>query len=287
MTSNKKVAIAFILNISFSVLEFIFGSLFFSGAILADAVHDFGDAIAIGISATLEKKSKKDEDTIFSLGYKRFSLLGALITSLILISGSILVMIENIPKLWHPTPVNYHGMFILAVIAIIINGLASFILHSGQSKHEEILSLHFLEDILGWLAIIVISLILNWKPLYILDPLLSVAISTFILSKALPKLLSTLKLFLDGVPDSIDYAALHDELKELSQVRSINQLNIWSMDGIDNRAIIHCCLNQLISEKDCKRAIRTICQHYKINDVTVEIDYSLREHQNHCKPLKN
>ncbi|HEP2229981.1 TPA: cation diffusion facilitator family transporter [Streptococcus pyogenes] len=285
MPASKKVTIIFILNLSFSLIEFIFGTLFFSGAILADAVHDFGDAIATGISAILERKAVKKESPNFSLGYKRFSLLGALTTNLILISGSLLVMIETIPKLWHPTIVNYDGMFVLAIFAIIINGFASFIIHSNQTKNEEILSLHFLEDILGWLAIIILSLILKWKPWYILDPLLSIAIASFILSKALPKLVATANIFLDGVPDSIDYCALHHELSQLPHIVSVNQLNVWSMDGIDHRATIHCCLRESTTEKHCKKSIRLICQRYNINSVTVEIDTSLNEHQHHCSSL--
>ncbi|EHJ56742.1 cation diffusion facilitator family transporter [Streptococcus urinalis FB127-CNA-2] len=283
MTASKKVAIAFILNFSFSIIEFIFGNLFLSGAILADAVHDFGDAIAIGISAILEKKAAQGEDSKFTLGYKRFSLLGAIITSLILISGSTWVLIENIPRLWHPNPVNYQGMFLLAIVAIVINGLASFVIHSGQTKNEEILSLHFLEDILGWLVIIILAIILNWKSWYILDPILSIAISLFIFTKAIPKCWSNLTIFLDGVPETIDYHSLYQTLANLPQIDSINQLNIWSMDGFDNRATIHCCLNSYCSEADCKEAIRQVCKDFQIHSVTVEIDQSLSQHQKHCQ----
>lgn len=131
MILNKKVVIVFILNISFFVFEFIFGSLFFLGVILVDVVYDFGDVIVIGILVILEKKFKKDEDMIFLLGYKCFSFLGVFIISLIFISGFILVMIENILKLWYFIFVNYYGMFILVVIVIIINGLVSFIFYFG------------------------------------------------------------------------------------------------------------------------------------------------------------
>ena len=135
MKSNINTLIAFILNLSFAILEFIYGGIFNSSAILADAVHDTGDAVAIGIAAFLENFSNRKEDHQFSLGYKRFSLLGAMITALILIVGSFFVTLKNIPKLIHPEPVNYNGMLILGIIAIIINFIASYVCIS-QVKSE-------------------------------------------------------------------------------------------------------------------------------------------------------
>ncbi|MGJ0023428.1 cation diffusion facilitator family transporter [Streptococcus dysgalactiae] len=282
MTSSKKIMIVFILNLCFSIIEFIYGNLFLSGAILADSIHDLGDAIAIGFSAFLEKTASRNEDSKFSLGYKRFSLLGALITSLILLSGSSWVIIENVPKLWNPKFVDYQGMTILSIIAIFVNSLARITIHSGKTKNEEILNLHFLEDILGWIAILILSLILNLKPWYFLDPLLSILISIFILSKATPKFISNFKIFLDGVPDSINYQSLSYDLKQVPHIKSINQLNIWSMDGIDNKIIIHCCLTNYNFKDECKQSIRQICKNYNVSSITIEIDTSLEDHKKLC-----
>ena len=149
MSSKIAVWLAFVLNFSFAIIEFIFGGLFGSSAILADAVHDLGDALAIGISAFLESISNREEDSHYTLGYKRFSLLGAILTAVILITGSSLVILENISKLIEPQPVDHQGMLWLGVIAIAINLTASLIVRKGQTKNESILSLHFLEDTLG------------------------------------------------------------------------------------------------------------------------------------------
>lgn len=173
MKSSRNMTIAFLLNFSFAIIEFIFGLLFHSSAVLADAIHDTGDALAIGLSTFFEKISTRKEDREYTLGYKRYSLLGALLTSVILLIGSTLVIVENVPKLFAPEKVNYDGMLVLGIVAIAVNTAASRVVSHGHSHNESILSLHFLEDILGWLAVVGVSIILRFTDWYFLDPLLS------------------------------------------------------------------------------------------------------------------
>ena len=281
MSSKFAVWLAFVLNFSFAIIEFIFGGLFGSSAILADAVHDLGDALAIGISAFLESISNREEDSHYTLGYKRFSLLGAILTAVILITGSSLVILENISKLIEPQPVDHEGMLWLGVIAIAINLTASLIVRKGQTKNESILSLHFLEDTLGWLAVIVVAIILRYTDWYFLDPLLSLLISAFILSKALPRFWSTLKIFLDAVPEGVDIQKIKSDLEQLDHVASINQLNLWTMDGLEKNAIVHVCLEHVNHMEVCKEAIRTLLKDCGFQNVTIEVDEDLATHRAH------
>ena len=286
MSSKFAVWLAFVLNFSFAIIEFIFGGLFGSSAILADAVHDLGDALAIGISAFLESISNREEDSHYTLGYKRFSLLGAILTAVILITGSSLVILENISKLIEPQPVDHEGMLWLGVIAIAIDLTASLIVHKGQTKNESILSLHFLEDTLGWLAVIVVAIILRYTDWYFLDPLLSLLISAFILSKALPRFWSTLKIFLDAVPEGVDIQQVKSDLEQLDHVTSINQLNLWTMDGLEKNAIIHVCLEHVKHMEVCKEAIRTLLKDCGFQNVTIEVDEDLATHRAHKRNIE-
>ena len=286
MSSKFAVWLAFVLNFSFAIIEFIFGGLFGSSAILADAVHDLGDALAIGISAFLESISNREEDSHYTLGYKRFSLLGAILTAVILITGSSLVILENISKLIEPQPVDHEGMLWLGVIAIAINLTASLIVRKGQTKNETILSLHFLEDTLGWLAVIVVAIILRYTDWYFLDPLLSLLISAFILSKALPRFWSTLKIFLDAVPEGVDIQQVKSDLEQLDHVTSINQLNLWTMDGLEKNAIIHVCLEHVKHMEVCKEAIRTLLKDCGFQNVTIEVDEDLATHRAHKRNIE-
>lgn len=285
MTSKGAVWLAFFLNLSFAIVEFIAGGIFGSSAVLADSVHDFGDAVAIGISAFLESISNRKEDSHYTLGYKRFSLLGAMVTAVILMTGSGMVILENMVKLFHPQPVNEEGLLWLGIIAISVNVLASLVIRKGQTKNESILSLHFLEDILGWLAIILMAIILRFTDWYILDPLLSLAISLFILSKAIPRFWSTLKIFLDAVPEGVDIEQVKSDLEQLDHVASVNQLNLWTMDGLEKNAIIHVCLEHVKHMEVCKESIRDLLKDCGFQNVTIEVDADVATHQAHKRNM--
>ena len=285
MKAKYPVWLAFFLNLTYAIVEFIAGGVFGSSAVLADSVHDLGDAIAIGISAFLESISNREEDSHYTLGYKRFSLLGAMVTAVILMTGSVLVILENIAKIFHPQPVNDEGILWLGIIAITVNVLASLVIRKGQTKNESILSLHFLEDTLGWVAVILMAIVLRFTDWYILDPLLSLAISFFILSKALPRFWRTLKIFLDAVPEGVDIQKIKTDLAELDHVASINQLNLWTMDGLEKNAIVHVCLKEMEHMETCKESIRIFLKDCGFQNITIEVDVDLESHQAHKRKV--
>ena len=286
MSSKTSIWLAFFLNLSYAIVEFIAGGIFGSSAVLADSVHDLGDAIAIGISALLETISNREEDRQYTLGYKRFSLLGAMLTAVILMIGSVLVILENVTKIVHPQPVNEKGILWLGIIAVAINVLASLVVRKGKTKNESILSLHFLEDTLGWLAVILMAIILRFTDWYILDPLLSLVISIFILTKAIPRFWSALKIFLDAVPEGVDIKQVKKDLEQLDHVASVNQLNLWTMDGLEKNAIVHVCLEEIEHIEYCKESIRNLLKDYGFQNVTIEVDANLASHQTHKRKIE-
>ena len=286
MKTKHAVWLAFFLNLSYAIVEFIAGGLFGSSAVLADSVHDMGDAIAIGVSAFLETISNREEDSHYTLGYKRFSLLGAMVTAVILMTGSVLVILGNITKLFHPQAVNDEGILWLGIIAVSINVLASLVVRKGKTKNESILSLHFLEDTLGWVAVILMAIVLRFTDWYILDPLLSLVISIFILSKAIPRFWSTLKIFLDAVPEGVDIKQVKSDLEQLDHVTSINQLNLWTMDGLEKNAIVHVCLKEIEQMELCKESIRSKLKDCGFQNITIEIDADLASHQTHKRNME-
>ena len=285
MKAKYAVWVAFFLNLTYAIVEFIAGGVFGSSAVLADSVHDLGDAIAIGISAFLETISNREEDNQYTLGYKRFSLLGALLIAIILMTGSVLVILENVTKILHPQPVNDEGILWLGIIAVSINVLASLVVGKGKTKNESILSLHFLEDTLGWLAVILMAIILRFTDWYILDPLLSLVISIFILTKAIPRFWSALKIFLDAVPEGLETGNLEKDLEALTNVKSVNQLSIWSMDGLENNAIIHICLEDWEEMTETKNQVRQLLEERGVQNITIEVDTSQSNHAQHKRKV--
>ena len=285
MKAKYAVCLAFFLNLTYAIVEFIAGGVFGSSAVLADSVHDLGDAITIGISAFLETISNREEDNRYTLGYKRFSLLGALVTSIILMIGSVLVILENIAKIFHPQPVNDEGILWLGIIAITINIVSSLVVGKGKTKNESILTLHFLEDTLGWVAVILMAIVLRFTDWYILDSLLSLVISIFILTKALPRFWSTLKIFLDAVPEGVETGDLEKDLETLTNVKSVNQLSIWSMDGLENNAIIHICIKDWEKIMETKEAVRQFLEERGVQNITIEVDSSQINHSQHKRKV--
>ncbi|MCY7083407.1 cation diffusion facilitator family transporter [Streptococcus oralis] len=286
MSSKTSIWLAFFLNLSYAIVEVIAGGIFGSSAVLADSVHDLGDAIAIGISALLETISNREEDRQYTLGYKRFSLLGAMLTAVILMIGSVLVILENVTKIVHPQPVNEEGILWLGIIAVAINVLASLVVRKGKTKNESILSLHFLEDTLGWLAVILMAIILRYTDWYILDPLLSLVISIFILSKAIPRFWSTLKIFLDAVPEGVETSDLEKDLEALPNVKSVNQLSIWSMDGLENNAVVHICIWDWEQMMETKEVVRQFLEERGVQNITIEVDSSQSNHAQHKRSVR-
>ena len=286
MKTKHAVWLAFFLNLSYAIVEFIAGGVFGSSAVLADSVHDMGDAIAIGVSAFLETISNREEDSHYTLGYKRFSLLGAMVTAVILMTGSVLVILGNITKLFHPQAVNDEGILWLGIIAISVNVIASLVVRKGKTKNESILSLHFLEDTLGWVAVILMAIVLRFTDWYILDPLLSLVISIFILSKAIPRFWSTLKIFLDAVPEGVDIKQVKSDLEQLDHVASLNQLNLWTMDDLEKNAIVHVCLKEIEQMELCKESIRSKLKDCGFQNITIEIDADLASHQTHKRNME-
>ena len=197
-----------------------------------------------------------------------------------------MVSLEDTVRLFQPQPVNEEGLLWLGIIAISVNVLASLVIRKGQTKNESILSLHFLEDTLGWVAVILMAIVLRFTDWYILDPLLSLAISFFILSKAIPHFWSTLRIFLDAVPEGVNIQKIKTDLAELDHVASINQLNLWTMDGLEKNAIVHVCLEHVNHMEVCKEAIRTLLKDCGFQNVTIEVDEDLATHRAHKRNIE-
>ena len=272
---SRNIGIVFALNLAFSIIEFIFGSIFNSIAISTDAVHDLGDALSVGLAWIFERKSLGHADNKYTFGTRRYSLLGALITSLILIIGSTFMLFEAVPRLIRPEPVTYEGMFWLAIIAIIVNFIAARLLAGGRSKNEKSLNLHMLEDLLGWILVLAVSVILKFKPWYILDPILSLALSVFILYNAIPLFLSTIQIFLEVVPEGVDFEEMKEKLKEVDGVNAMTHLHLWTVDGEENNfaATVFTDKKEVEDHERIKKDINTIISDYSISCSTIEVVY--------------
>ena len=237
--TEKNILIAFILNIAFSIFEF-FGGLFTgSVAILSDSLHDMGDAISIGLSFFLERKSKKKADKKYTYGYIRYSVLGGVITTSILLVGSIFVIVGAINRIINPVNINYHGMIIFAIFGVVLNFIAAIVTKDGDSINQKSVNLHMLEDVFGWIVVLIGSIVMNFTDITYIDSIMSIGVALFIFYNAFKNLKKIADIFLEKTPDDIDIDELKEHLMEIKGVDDIHHIHIWSIDGINNYATMH------------------------------------------------
>jgi len=274
--NESNLKLAFFLNFGFAIAEIIGGYLINSISIMADALHDLGDSVSLAISWRLEKLSEKGEDEKYSYGYKRFSLLSAFVGAFILIAGSIIVITEAIQRLQNRQLPDARGMLVFAIFGIAINGFAAFRAGRGKNLNSRIVYWHLLEDAIGWVAVLIVSLVLLVKDIYILDPLLSLLVSGFVLLNVAKNIKKTINLFLQGVPESIQIPEIEAEFLKMEKVKDIHHTHIWSLDGEHHVLTTHIVLSLDSKKEDIRRIkdkIRKLTGQYDLAHTTIEFEY--------------
>jgi cobalt-zinc-cadmium efflux system protein len=275
-TSSGSLRLAFFLNLAFTILEIIGGLWTNSLAILSDAVHDLGDSLSLGLAWYLDRYSHRDRDERFSYGYRRFSLLGALINTVVLLAGSVVILSQAIPRLLDPQEAFAPGMVLIAIVGIVVNGTAVLKLRGEASMNARVVALHLLEDVLGWVAVLAVAITLVFFDLYFLDPLLSIGISIYIVINVAKNLRETLGLFLQAVPGGVNIAQLETELAAVEHVCSVHHTHVWSLDGDHHVLSTHVVVDEELprpSVLKLKEGIRQLLVPYEFRHITVEIEY--------------
>lgn len=273
--SSERLGWAFVLNLCFTIIEFIGGILTNSTAILADAVHDLGDSLSLGMAWVLNKLGKKQANNQFTYGYRRLSLAGAFMNAIVLIAGSAWVLVEAIPRLWNPEMPIAEGMIGLAILGIAVNGFAAYKLSTGKSLNERVINWHLMEDVLGWVAVLIVGVVLHYVHWPILDPLLSVAFTLFILFNVIRNLYETARLFFQAAPDNGTVTAVANTLKQLPHVVDVHHLHFWSLDGEHHVLTAHLVLDKDIqteARRELKAEIDKALAPYQLSHTTIELE---------------
>ena len=270
MKTDKNILIAFLLNLSFSIFEFIGGIFTGSVAILSDSFHDICDALSIGISYFLEKKSKKEADYKYTYGYIRYSILGGIITTIILITGSIFVIVASVKRLFNPVNINYDGMIIFAIIGVTVNMLASYSTKGGHSLNQKSVNLHMIEDVLGWLVVLIGSILMKFTDITYIDSILSILVALFILFNALKNIKKIIDIFLEKTPKNIDIEELKKHILKIDGVYDIHHIHIRSIDGFNNFLTMHAVVDKYNHE--IKGRIKEELKKHNISHSTIELE---------------
>ncbi len=276
MKTERNILITFILNLAFSVFEFIGGIVTGSVAIVSDAIHDVCDAASIGFSYFFEKKSKKQPDEVYTYGYARYSVIGGFVTTLILVISSVIIIFNSINRIINPTEINYNGMIIFAVVGVCVNFCAALFTRGKGSLNQKAVNLHMIEDVLGWIVVLIGAVVMKFTDLVVIDAIMSAGVSVFILINAIRHLKKIFVLFLDKIPENVDVEKVKKCLYEIDGVIDVHHLHIRSVDGMSISASLHV----VTDEESCviKEKIREVLREKEIEHVTIEIETS----SEHC-----
>lgn len=268
--ASKNISIAFLLNLSFTIIELVGGILTNSVAIISDAIHDFGDTIALGTSWYLEKKSDQKANKKFTFGYRRLSIISAFINCIILLIGSSIIIFEAIKRLINPETVDVQGMIYLAILGILVNSIGAWKVIGGKSLNEQTISWHLLEDVFGWVAVLIGSIVMYYYPLFWIDSALSISIALFISYKVVGRFKQSFYLLAQSVPKSIDLSKIEDTILNLPLVQSLHHTHLWSLDEDKHIFSSHIVVKEL--DHNLLPTIQDLLKDWNIHCETLQLE---------------
>lgn len=265
---SKNILVAFVLNLFFAIFEMCGGLYTGSVAIMSDALHDFGDAVSIGLSYFLERKSQKCPDTSYTYGYARYSVFGSFLTTAILIFGSVVVIYNAVLRLINPIIINYDGMIVIAIIGVIVNTVAAFVTKGGNSMNQKAVNLHMMEDVLGWVVVLIGAIVMKFVDSAYIDSIMSICVSVLMLTKAVPHATKSIQILTDK--SVVNVEKVKKELEQIDGIISVHHIHIWSPDGVNSFATMHAVSNA--NQMEIKKKIRECLEKFKITHSTIELE---------------
>ncbi len=282
----RNIKTAFFLNLGFTFIEIIGGIITNSTAILADAVHDLGDSVALGQAWYFEKLSNEKGNVRYTYGYRRFSLFGAIISTVILLGSSVYIITEALPRIFSPETPDARGMIFLALLGITVNGFAMLRLAKDEGINTRVVALHLLEDVLGWIAVFIVAIVLLFTDISVLDPLLALGITAYILVGVIKNLKKAVPIILQAAPENIDIAAVIQDINDIDHVKTAHHAHLWSMDGQHSVFSVHLEMEKDLEPAEYKRVkqlMHDLVNKYGIYHSTVEIEFP----EETCRNLEN
>ncbi len=275
--SENRILLAFLLNLFFSFVEVWGGLLTGSITIMSDAIHDFGDCIALGMAWRMEKLSKRPPNQKYHFGYRRFSVIAGLINNLILLAGGVIIIVTCTQRFFSPREIDGAGMFVFAVFGILMNGIAMILTARGSNINEKTISTHMLEDVLTWAAVLIVGIIMHFFHLPILDSLLSIGMTLVIFCGVARNLKRIFAVLAVRSPlKAEDYDSLKGELEGCEPFARLENLRLYSISGEDKNAEVFFKLTGECQAKEHEQLFEKAeecCKRYGIEQVFIQARY--------------
>lgn len=291
MMKNTNIFIAIILNIIITVFEIIAGLFIGSLALVSEALHNFSDVGALSLSWWGEKVKERGNTKYKTYGYKRAEILIAFFNSLVLLAVVIFVIVEAFQRLLHPSQITGGWMIVASVVALIGNGIATYLLEKDAHKNLNLKSawLHSLQDALFSLGVVAGAILIYFFHWYIIDPIISIVLSVYIIKEVYELLKQTLGILMEGVPEDIDFEEVKKSLNEFSKVKEAHDIHIWQTDSNSRFLSAHLEIEDVENgqRNDLLCQIQSKLKKFNINHTTIQMVSAteaekLKLNCNHC-----
>lgn len=283
--SSTNLRLAFLLNLGSAIAEVAIGLWANSLVILSQAVHDFSDTLSLALSWFFAHLSQQKRTSALSYGYKRYSMLSAVITSIVLLCGSFFILTESVRRILRPEHSDAQKMLVFAVIGILVNGIAVLRLKDGKTMNEKAAMWHLLDDVLGWIAVLIAGLVIHFKDIHILDPIFSIGITLYVLWNVVKNFRQSILILMQGVPQGFDVAHLEQIIAALPGIKAVHDTHVWTLDGEHHILTTHLVLKENLDQagiSNAKLRAREIIEQSGIQHSTIEIELENEE----CKMKK-
>ncbi len=271
----QNILITFWLNLIFATVELL-GAIFSNSiSLYSNAIHDYGDSIILLSTLFIERHSYKGRSMNYTYGYRRYSLVGAIINNLILLSASLFITYEAIGRFLNPQEISTRVIFGIAILGIVVNTFGYMRLKQNESEINKSLQNNLFADILSWVGLLVSSVIMALTGWYVIDGLISLFIAITMFYAATKQFRTIFNIIMQKVPDTIDLLKIEQKICEYPQVINCHDVHIWTLDGEDYIMTMHIVVeNEMKMDEvmEMKEEIKLALERLKINHTTIEVD---------------
>jgi len=274
---NTAFIVGIILNLAFVIIEAVTGLIIHSLSLLSDAGHNLADVASLGLSLFAFRMMKVKSNTTYTYGYKKTTVLVALLNGGILLVSIGAILYESIHRLILPEPLPGKTISIVAAIGIIINTVTALLFFRDKENDLNIKGafLHLMSDAVVSAALVVGGIIIFYTKWYWIDPLMGILVAVVIVFSTWRLLRDSLRLSLDAVPQGIDLRAVETAIEKIEGVRDFHHIHIWALSTTENALTGHVVLKREIGmeeQEKIKKNIKHELLHLKIQHATLETE---------------
>lgn len=274
---NRAFVIGIVLNFLFVIIEVIAGLAIHSLSLLSDAGHNLADVASLAMALIAIRLLRIKPTEKYTYGYKKTTILVALLNAAILLISLGAIGYEAIHRLMEPEPLPGIKISIVAGIGIVINAITAllFMRDRGNDLNVRGAFLHLLSDAIVSAALVIGGIVIFFTHLYWIDAVLSLLVAIVILFSTWQLLRDSLRLSLDGVPLGIEIKKIRETIARIPGVKDFHHIHVWAISTTENALTAHLCVDPeagMDSIEKLKHTVKHELLHLNIQHATLEIE---------------